>query len=239
LELAVRSRLGYPAPVPNTLANKPAQRFEFEKALLRQGISRIAGVDEAGRGPLAGPVVAAVLVLPRTWIEGGMPEPLMGLNDSKQLSASRRERFYELLIQNAEVEWGLAVVEAEEIDRLNILRASHEAMVRALRRLKSAPEHVLVDGLRVDSIGEPQTPIVKGDARSYSIAGASILAKVTRDRIMTEHEFRWPGFGFAVHKGYPTEAHLRALARQGPCPIHRRSFAPVAAARRQPELFPP
>lgn len=166
-----------------------------------------------------------------------MPEALVKLNDSKQVSASRRERYFEVLRGLSEVHWGLAIVEADEIDRLNILRASHEAMVRALAQLRPAAEHVLVDGLAVDRIGEPQTAIVKGDSLSYSIAGASILAKVTRDRLMLEHDRRWPGYGFAVHKGYPTPAHLRALDKLGPCPIHRRSFAPVAVARRQPDLF--
>lgn len=219
------------------MVNDSAALFAFERERMALGTSRIAGVDEAGRGPLAGPVVAAAVIFPCRWIEAGLPENLLGLTDSKRLSAGRRERFFEILSSSPEIEHGIAVVEAEEIDRLNILRASHAAMVRALGLLEPAPEHVLVDGLSVDVIREPQTAIVKGDSLSYSIAAASVLAKVTRDRLMVAHDARWPEYGFAVHKGYPTPQHQRVLASRGPCPIHRRSFAPVLAASAQRELF--
>ncbi|MCC6232841.1 MAG: ribonuclease HII [Verrucomicrobiales bacterium] len=212
-------------------------RFHYEREVLRAGVTRIAGVDEVGRGPLAGPVVAAVVVFPREWIRDGMPEAGRGLNDSKQLSASRREQFFQWLISGSGIEFALEQVEARRIDEVNILRATHQAMAGALAALPTAPEHVLVDGLRVEALGNAQTALVKGDSLSYSIAAASVIAKVTRDRWMTEADLQWPGYGFAVHKGYPTPEHLRALARLGPCPIHRRSFAPVAAAASQLALF--
>ncbi len=211
----------------------------FERRLVERGIRRIAGVDEAGRGPLAGPVVAAAVVFPVDWIERGLPDELHGLNDSKQVPASRREVYHDFITRTPEVAWNVAVVESDEIDRLNILRATHEAMVRALSGLPAPAGHVLVDGLRVDAIGAHQTALVRGDSRSYSIAAASILAKVTRDRLMVMLDERWPGYGFAQHKGYPTTIHLAALQRLGACPVHRRSFAPVAGVLRQPDLFQP
>lgn len=217
------------------------ERFQYERECIARGVLRVAGVDEAGRGPLAGPVVAAAVVFPADWIEHGLPVDLKGLNDSKQLSAARRERFFDFLRTATEARAGtglaigVAVVEAEEIDRLNILRATHAGMARALAGVNPAPDHILVDGLPVDALTFPQTAIVKGDSLSYSIAAASVMAKVTRDRLMLEHDRRWPEYGFAVHKGYPTSRHREALRRLGPCPIHRRSFAPVEAA--QLDLF--
>jgi len=201
--------------------------FEFEKKLSARQLVRIAGVDEAGRGPLAGPVAAAAVVLPSVWYQQGLPVALRGLNDSKQLTESERERFYELIISSSEVEFAISLVEADEIDRINILRASLLAMNRALRQLRSTPDHVLVDGNQKTSTEWDQTALVKGDSRSYSIAAASVLAKVTRDRVMLEHDGRYPCYGFASHKGYGTPQHLAALAVHGPCPIHRRSFAPL------------
>lgn len=190
-----------------------------------------------GRGPLAGPVVAAAVVLPEAWIRDGLPEPLAGLNDSKQVPARRREVYDRVLRASTEVAWSLAVVDSDEIDRVNILRATHLAMARALEVLAPPPEHVLIDGLPVKTLTFEQTALVQGDARSYSIAAASILAKVTRDRLMAEYHVRWPEYGFDAHKGYPTAAHLDALRRLGPCDIHRRSFAPVALRPVQPEFF--
>lgn len=222
------------SPVPRT-APKTIDRFEFERALLRDGITTIAGVDEAGRGPLAGPVTAAAVVLPIEWIRDGLPAELDGLNDSKQLSEMQRERFFVALTENPAVRHGIASVEAGVIDAINILQATHRAMNEALARLHTPPAHVLVDGTRVKSLRFPQTPLVKGDARSYSIAAASILAKVTRDRLMAGYGAEFPGYGFTEHKGYGTPAHLAAIARHGPCPIHRRSFAPLKPA--QSELF--
>ena len=210
-------------------------RFEYERALLRAGATLIAGVDEAGRGPLAGPVVAAAVIFPSQWIKEGLPAELEGLNDSKQLTETRRERFFACLTERPEVCFAIARVDADTIDAINILAATHRAMNDALARLKPPPQHVLVDGLRVKSLRFPQTALVKGDSRSYSIAAASVLAKVTRDRLMLEFDQAWPQFGFAEHKGYGTARHLAALVEHGPCPIHRRSFAPLKPA--QTELF--
>ena len=206
-------------------------RFEFERGLLQTGSRRIAGVDEAGRGPLAGPVVAAAVIFPAAWIEAGLPPELQGLNDSKQLSERQREKFFAELHRRTEIRFAIASVEVEVIDRINILQATHRAMNDALDHLQ--PDHALVDGLRVASLRWPQTPLVQGDARSYSIAAASVLAKVTRDRMMLELDRQFPAYGFAVHKGYGTARHLAALAQFGPCPSHRRSFAPVRAAQRE------
>ena len=211
-------------------------RFQPERELLALGITRVAGVDEAGRGPLAGPVVAAAVIFPEAWIREGIPADLRDLNDSKQLSEARREAFFSRLTADPRIEFAIAQVEAGVIDAVNILQATHRAMNEALRQLKPLPPHALVDGTRVKSLILPQTPLVKGDSRSYSIAAASILAKVTRDRWMTDADARWPQYGFARHKGYPTPDHLAALADAGPCPIHRRSFAPLRMP--PPELFP-
>ena len=211
-------------------AHKPPD-FRFESELLQGGLTRIAGVDEAGRGPLAGPVVAAAVVFPAEWILRGLPEALQGINDSKQLSVGRREILYAELMSRAEIGRGIALVDAPVIDEINILQATHRAMNLALAQLNPPPRHVLVDGLRVETLKFPQTPIVSGDALSLSIAAASILAKVTRDRLMVEYESKYPGYGFSGHKGYGTARHLAALKERGPCAIHRRSFAPVRTAR--------
>jgi len=207
-------------------------RFAFERGLSRQGVARIAGVDEAGRGPLAGPVLAAAAMLPARWLERGLPRALKGLNDSKQLTSLQRERFFHALTLCGEVTFAVAQVEADQVDEFNILQATHRAMNEALARLMPPPQHALVDGTRVKTLRFPHTPIVKGDALSYSIAAASVLAKVTRDRLMKEYHQRWPAYGFAEHKGYGTPQHMAALAEHGPCPIHRRSFSPI----RQTEL---
>lgn len=210
-------------------------RFEIERDLHRQGLSRLAGVDEAGRGPLAGPVVAAAVVLPADWLETGLPESLAGLNDSKQLREAQREAFHAVLTTLPGVRYGVALVEPGRIDAINILRATHEAMRGALALLDPLPDHILVDGRPVPGLPSPHTALVQGDARSYSIAAASVLAKVSRDRLMVDYDKQYPGYGFAIHKGYGTPQHLAALARLGPTPIHRRSFAPLKPV--QPELF--
>ena len=210
-------------------------RFAFERALWTRGVTRIAGVDEAGRGPLAGPVVAAVAILPQKWAASGLPRELEGLNDSKQLTAAQREQFSAYLIACGEVYFAIAQVGAGQIDAINILRATHRAMNEALAKLQPAPEHALVDGRPVKTMFIPQTAIVQGDARSYSIAAASVLAKVARDHLMLEFDRQWPKYGFAEHKGYGTAQHLEAIAAHGPCPIHRRSFAPLRPVQR--ELF--
>lgn len=219
----------------DAVSGKNIDRFQHERELALRGIARIAGVDEAGRGPLAGPVVAAAVVFPPAWFTDGIPEVFRSLNDSKQLSESQRELFFEQLTTHPGVEFAIAESAPAEIDAINILQATHRAMNSALASLKPAPKHVLVDGLAVKSMRLPQTPLVKGDSRSYSIAAASVLAKVTRDRILLEAESRWPGYGFARHKGYPTAEHLAAIERLGPCPIHRRSFAPLRQP--EPDLF--
>lgn len=202
------------------------KRLGFEQELWQKGLSLVAGVDEVGCGPLAGPVVAAAVVFPSSWLQTGLCSKLRGLNDSKQLNEQEREKYFAILISLPEVRHAVAVVDVETIDHLNILQAAHRAMALALAQLQPEPEHVLVDGRRVKTLRIPHTPVVKGDCKSYSIAAASVVAKVTRDRLMIEYERQYPGYGFAHHKGYATPEHVNAINRLGPCPIHRRSFAP-------------
>lgn len=231
-ELIVGCRL----PKSRAVTAQFSDRFQHERELSARGLTRLAGVDEAGRGPLAGPVVAAAVIFPAVWFTEGFPQELELLNDSKQLTGVQRERFFALLTGHPEIKFAIAQCEPAVIDAINILQATHRAMNEALRQLQPRPDHALVDGLRVKSLIIQQTPLVKGDARSYSIAAASVLAKVTRDRVMVAADVQWPRYGFVRHKGYPTPEHLAALSEVGPCPIHRRSFAPL----RQPEaeLFP-
>jgi ribonuclease HII len=195
--------------------------FRYERKLHATGVVRIAGVDEAGRGALAGPVVAAAVVLPEKFRH-------RKLNDSKQLNPDLREKIYDELVSSSEVAWGVGVVDHLEIDRINILRASHEAMRIALGTLSIPPEHVLIDGLPVFPFPFPQTAIIDGDCYSFSIAAASVIAKVTRDQMMRDFCTQFPEYCFDQHKGYSTELHLSRLHEFGPCPIHRRSFEPVA-----------
>ncbi len=185
----------------------------------------VVGVDEAGRGPLAGPVVAAAVLL-----DPG--RPIEGLTDSKKLSARHRERFDERIRAEA-LAFAIARVEPAEIDRINILQASLAAMVRAVAALPVPAQAVRVDGNRAPDFGVPAEALVGGDALDPAISAASILAKVDRDRLLVAMEDEYPGYGFAAHKGYGTRAHLEALTRLGPCPAHRRSFAPVRAAADQ------
>jgi ribonuclease HII len=221
------------------LSAKFWNRLSYECALWQQGLTLVAGVDEAGRGPLAGPVVAAAVVFPCGWLEAGLDSRLRGLNDSKQLAEAQREEYYAILTSHPEIRYGVASADVEAIDRINILQATHRAMNLALEQLQPAPEHVLVDGRPVKSMRFPHMALVKGDARSYSIAGASVLAKVTRDRMMREFDRQYPGYGFAVHKGYGTPQHLAAIQALGPCPIHRRSFAPFRAVEMELPLSDP
>jgi ribonuclease HII len=211
------------------------KRFRHEAALLEQGLSAVAGVDEAGRGPLAGPVFAAAVIFPAAWILGGLPRGLKKVNDSKQLTPELRAELFTALTAHTEIRYAIAQVPEQMIDQINILQATHRAMNLALAQLDPAPQHVLVDGLRVKSMTWPQTAIVSGDALSYTIASASILAKVSRDRLMVEMDGRFPGYGFADHKGYGTPEHLAAIKQHGPCPLHRQSFAPFRPT--QTELF--
>jgi len=195
--------------------------FRFE----REAGGRVAGVDEAGRGPLAGPVLAAAVVFPR-----GVPRRLAALiDDSKALKPEQREAACAALRAADGVEWAIGAASAAEIGRLNILRATHLAMLRAVARLPTPPDLVLVDGNQPPPLAIAVRCVVGGDAVCLSIAAASILAKVVRDRAMARLCARWPGYGFGRHMGYPTAAHRAALARLGPCPHHRRGFAPVDA----------
>jgi ribonuclease HII len=211
------------------------KRFRYEFALLEKGTTLIAGCDEAGRGPLAGPVFAAAVVFPQEWIADQLPKPLRKINDSKQLDHEERETFFAELTSRPEVRYGIAQVDVGLIDQINILQASQRAMILALTQLNPAPQHVLVDGLRVNSMPFAHTPIVSGDALSYSIAAASILAKVSRDRLMVQMDQQYPGYGFADHKGYATPEHYAAIKAKGACPIHRQSFAPFRPV--QSEMF--
>lgn len=194
--------------------------FEREQELTRLGYARIAGVDEAGRGPLAGPVVAAAVVLPFDFASPHFPS----LNDSKQLTPEMRAHLFEEL--TATVSFGVGIVDAATIDEINIRQASWRAMQLAVVALKPI-DYVLIDGLPYGPGPWPYEAIVKGDARSLSIAAASVIAKVTRDRLMAAYDLEFPAYGFARHKGYPTALHLQALQQYGPCPLHRRSYGPV------------
>jgi ribonuclease HII len=197
--------------------------MRYERRLWKAGIEMVAGVDEVGVGPMAGPVVAAAIVFP--------PETFIkGVHDSKQLVPERREELYPLIVERA-LAIGLGMSDVGEIDRINIYHASVSATVRAVAALWRAPQHVLVDGRRNPQLALPQTAIVGGDRKSFCIAAASIVAKVLRDRMMQYYDARFPGYGFAQHKGYCTAEHIAAVERLGPSPIHRRSFAPVAAAQ--------
>ncbi len=189
----------------------------IEKQVREQGFDLIAGLDEVGRGPLAGPVVAAACVLPAGFT-------LRGINDSKKLTHEQRISFYQELTQHREIDFGVGVVEAAEIDRVNIHNASLEAMLRAIERLKKKPSFLIVDGCHVPPIDIPSTSVVGGDLNVQAIAAASILAKVTRDVIMIGYHDLYPQYGFYDHKGYGTKRHLEALKMWGPTPIHRMSF---------------
>jgi len=204
--------------------------FAFENAIREQHpqARRLAGIDEAGRGPLAGPVVVAAVVLP-------LPPQVFSLpvNDSKKLTPKAREELADALKHDPRIEFAIATRSAAAIDRLNILRATQEAMREAAMKLSAPPDFVLIDGLAFQPFPFPAQFIVHGDGRSASIAAASILAKTTRDAWMLELDRQYPGYGFAENKGYGTAQHLEALRRLGPCPEHRHSFGPVA----QPTLF--
>ena len=180
------------------------------------GYERICGIDEAGRGPLAGPVVAGAVILPKDC-------EILGVNDSKKLSAKKRELLYDEIMEKA-VAASVGIVSPQRIDEINILQATYEAMRKAVAGLGTEPDILLNDAVTIPEVVIPQIPIVKGDAKSVSIAAASIIAKVTRDRIMVEYESRFPGYGFASNKGYGSAEHIEALRRLGPTPIHRNSF---------------
>ena len=190
---------------------------KMEKEFFDKGIKYIAGIDEAGRGPLAGPVVVATVILkPDSMIEG--------VNDSKKISENKREKLYEIIIHES-VSYGVGIVYQEEIDQINILQATKKALTESIKKLEIKPNIIMVDALtEIETEGIPYKSIIKGDATCYSIAAASIVAKVTRDRLMRELDKEYPEYGFSAHKGYGTAAHIAALKKFGPCPLHRRSF---------------
>ena len=190
---------------------------EIEKEWYQKGTKRICGIDEAGRGPLAGPVVVAAVIMP----EDSMIE---GVNDSKKVSEKKREKLYDEITSTA-IAWGVGIIDQKEIDEINILNATKKGLTKALTELVEKPDIILVDALTgIDTLGIPYESIIKGDAKCYSIAAASIIAKVTRDRIMREWDKVYPQYGFERHKGYGTAAHIAAIKEYGLCPIHRKSF---------------
>lgn len=217
------------------LSQQESQRIEammaWEKRARERGFKRIAGVDEAGRGPLAGPVVAAACVLP----EGAQIE---GVNDSKQLLPSERYRIFQQILALAEVDYGIGIVDSLIIDQINILQATFQAMIAALSRLAKKPDYILVDGDHMPPTHVPGEAIIKGDALSQSIAAASIIAKETRDQLMIAYHEQWPEYGFNAHKGYATPEHLGAIRRLGACPIHRISFEPLKSLKKKEVQIP-
>jgi ribonuclease HII len=214
----------------STITNQPTveqdewQRLQelvlFEKEARLKGFKLIAGIDEAGRGPLAGPVVAAVCILPKNLF---IPD----IDDSKKLTPKKRCELFEFLVNHKKIHYGIGILSSVKIDEINIYQATVQALLQAVNRLTVAPDLLLVDGMQIPHETIPSQKIIKGDQKSQSIAAASIIAKETRDRLMREYDRIWPDYGFLQHKGYGTEMHLKALALHGPCPIHRRSFDPI------------
>lgn len=205
----------------------------WERHHYTEATPRVVGVDEAGRGPLAGPVVASAARLPVAWLVDGVPCDWRRLNDSKQLTARQRERYFDKICDpESGIDWAIGRAEVEDIDRLNILQATFLAMRRALACLKAGWDVALIDGAQTPDQDAHQVALIGGDAASLSIAAASVLAKVTRDKELVAYDQEYPGYGFAKHKGYPTRDHLEALRRFGPCPSHRHSFRPVREASR-------
>lgn len=199
-----------------TIVKERPELYEIESALRDSGLTLICGVDEAGRGPLAGPVCAAAVILPPGLC-------IDGLNDSKKLTEKKRDALYDIITAQA-VSWGVGLATPQEIDQLNILQATYLAMRRAVEQLNCVPDYVLVDGNGDPKLSLPTETLVKGDGRAACIAAASVLAKVTRDRLLTAMDAQYPEYGFAQHKGYPTKAHYEAIARCGVTPEHRQSF---------------
>ncbi len=198
------------------MKENPVDLWRYEREAFAEGFAVVCGVDEAGRGPLAGPVCAAAVILPRETV-------IEGLNDSKKLTDQKRRALYDVITERA-VAYGIAFASEQEIDEINILQATFLAMERAMQKLTVRPQLALIDGNRAKDFGLPVRTIVHGDSLSASIAAASILAKVTRDQLMEELDGEYPQYGFAVHKGYGTKRHYEALREFGPCPIHRRTF---------------
>lgn len=198
---------------------EPLDTLKFEKAAFSSGFNHVAGVDEAGRGPLAGPVMAAAVILP-----AGLS--IIGVDDSKKLTPDKREKLFEIIMAQA-LSVGIGIVTPADVDRINILQATRRAMLAAVQYLTPQPDYLLIDGISTIDSAVPQKTIIKGDSLSLSIAAASIIAKVTRDRLMIEMNSMYPGYGFAAHKGYGSAAHLDAIRRLGPSPIHRLTFRGV------------
>lgn len=192
------------------------EMYKYEEAAYKNGYSLIAGVDEVGRGPLAGPVVTAAVILPYS-------EFIPGINDSKKLSEKQREALFEVIIERA-ISYEVGIVDEKVIDEINILNATKKAMENAINALKPQPDYLLLDAVKLERVKIPQASIIKGDALSISIAAASIIAKVTRDRLISEMDVKYPEYGFAKHKGYGTQEHIDAIKKFGICPIHRVSF---------------
>lgn len=188
-----------------------------EEIYNKENVKYICGIDEAGRGPLAGPVVVASVIMPKDSM-------IEGVNDSKKVSEKKREKLYEE-ITNTAIAWGVGIIDQREIDEINILNATKKGLTNSLKELEIKPDLILVDALtNIDTLGIPYRSIIKGDAKSYSIAAASIIAKVTRDRIMRQWDELYPEYGFEKHKGYGTKMHIDAIKEYGPCPLHRKSF---------------
>jgi len=207
-----------PSKHPN-FHSEPQDQFFFEREARSLGYRIIAGVDEAGRGPLAGPLVVASCILPENLS--------LEIDDSKKLSPKKRELLYEQITNHPEILYSIIIVDKDRIDELNILRATMHGMKEAVEQLRIAPDFALIDGNQLPPVSIAAKAIVEGDSLSYSIGAASILAKVTRDRLMEEYHLQWPEYGFDKHKGYPTQSHRDILMKLGPSPIHRLSYAPV------------
>lgn len=199
---------------------KQINLYEYEEALQDKGYKYVAGVDEVGRGPLAGPVVVAAVILPQN-------KRIKGINDSKKLTEKKREELYKVIMKEA-VAVSIAYVYEDVVDEINIYEATKKGMLEAVEKLSVKPEHVLIDAMPLHELEIEHTSIIHGDALSASIGAASIIAKVTRDHFMEKMDFKYPNYGFKRHKGYCTKEHLEALEKYGPCEIHRKSFAPVA-----------
>lgn len=214
---------------PELFISEPADLYSFERQASRRGFCRVAGIDEAGRGPLAGPVVAAAVIL-------RPDQDITGVNDSKKLSEHRRELLFDLIMDQA-LAVGIGSVDAATIDAINILQATRQAMLTAIQSLQPQPDCLLIDGITTIASTLPQTTIKQGDSRSASIAAASIIAKVTRDRLMIQYDQQFPEYGFARHKGYGSALHLKALQQHGPCPIHRLTFAGVNHSKDRKSCF--
>lgn len=190
---------------------------QIEKEYYSRNIEYIAGIDEAGRGPLAGPVVVASVIMPKDSM-------IEGINDSKKISEKKREKLYDLILEES-ISYGIGIIYQSEIDEINILQATKKGLTNAIEQMKIKPDLIFVDALNgINTLGIPYQSIIKGDAKCYSISSASIIAKVTRDRIMREWDKVYPEYGFSSHKGYGTAKHIAALKKYGPCPLHRRSF---------------